>query len=95
MIQQSLQYSCASCSDHDKEVRGCSLKSGTIVMAHGVNGYATRCPVIDAAEMGSYFRIYNYWEHGHYPNAGTWADQPHRLVLIMEEISGFTTRNTD
>jgi hypothetical protein len=65
-------------------------------MAHGVKGYATRCPVIDAWEINDYFRIHKYWQQGHYPNAGTWAQQPNKLVLIIEAIDGYTTNaNTD
>ena len=64
-------------------------------MAHGVKGYATRCPVIDAFEVSSYFRIYKYWEKEQYPNSGTWAEQPNRLVLIMEAINEYTNPNTD
>jgi hypothetical protein len=59
-------------------------------MAHGVKGYATRCPVIDVAEVGDYFHIYKYWQQNQYPNSGTWAEQPSRLVLTMECIDGHT-----
>ncbi len=94
-MQQTLQYNCATCSDHDKSVRGCSLKARTIVMAHGIKGFTTRCPVIDHMEVGCYFRVHDYWEKGMFPNSGTWADQPHRLVMIMEALSGFKNGNTD
>jgi len=65
-------------------------------MAHGVKGYATRCPVIDAFEVGDYFRIFKYWQKEQYPNTGTWAQQPNKLVLMMEAIDDNTTNaNTD
>jgi len=81
-----LKYDCSNCSDHDKEVRGCSLDASTIVMAHGIKGHATRCPVIDAQEIGDYFQVFKYWKKGQYPNNGTWAEQPYRLVRMMESI---------
>ena len=55
-------------------------------MAHGIKGHATRCPVIDAQEIGDYFQVFRYWNKGHYPNSGTWADQPYKLVRMMECI---------
>jgi hypothetical protein len=89
-MQSTLNYDCKSCSDSDKEVRGCSMKASVVIMAHGVKGYATRCPVIDTAEVHSYFQVFHYWEQGQYPNSGTWADQPNRLVESMEIIRGLT-----
>ena len=67
-------------------MRGCSLDASTIVMAHGIKGHATRCPVIDAQEIGGYFQVFKYWKKGQYPNNGTWAEQPYRLVRMMESI---------
>ena len=91
-----MKYDCNNCSNHDKAVRGCSLDASTIVMAHGIKGHASRCPVIDAQEVGDYFRIYRYWKDGQYPNTGTWAEQPNRLVMMMECIDDQTTNgNTD
>ncbi len=66
------------------------MKASVVIMAHGVKGYATRCPVIDTAEVHSYFQVFHYWEQGQYPNSGTWADQPNRLVESMEIIRGLT-----
>lgn len=90
-MQSTLKYDCKNCSNKDKEIRGCSLKPTAIIMAKGVKGHATRCPVIDASEVNSYFQIYNYWQEGKYPNSGTWAEQPNRLVEAMEVIRGITT----
>jgi len=59
-------------------------------MAHGVKGFATRCPVLDAQEVNEYFYVYKYWKQAQYPNSGTWAEQPYRLVLTMEAIDGHT-----
>jgi hypothetical protein len=92
-MQGVLKYECVSCTDKDKAVRGCSLTASTVVMAQGVKGFATRCPVIDAAEISEYFRVFSYWNKGEYPNSGTWADQPNRLVLMMENIGEQTTAN--
>jgi hypothetical protein len=65
-------------------------------MAHGIKGHASRCPVIDAQEVGDYFRIFKYWKAGQYPNTGTWAEQPNKLVLMMECIDDQTANgNTD
>ncbi len=65
-------------------------------MAHGIKGHTSRCPVIDAQEIGDYFRIYKYWKDGQYPNTGTWAEQPNKLVLMMECIDDQTANgNTD
>ena len=94
-MQSHLQYDCSKCNDRDKEARGCDYHASTIVMVHGVKGHTTRCPVIDANEMGDYFRIYQYWQKGQFPNRGTWAEQPYRLVMIMEAINGFTHGNPD
>jgi len=63
-------------------------------MAHGVKGHATRCPVIDAMEIGDYFQVFKYWKQGQYPNLGTWAEQPYKLVMMMESIDEQST-NTD
>ena len=65
-------------------------------MAHGIKGHATRCPVIDAFEVSDYFRIFGYWKQNQYPNSGTWAEQPNRLVMMMECIDEQSTNaNTD
>ena len=65
-------------------------------MAHGIKGHASRCPVTDAQEIGDYFRIFKYWKDGQYPNTGTWAEQPNKLVLMMECIDDQTANgNTD
>ena len=65
-------------------------------MAHGIKGHATRCPVIDATEVSDYFQIFRYWNKGHYPNSGTWADQPYKLVRMMECIDEQTANaNSD
>ena len=70
------------------------MKASTVVMAHGVKGHATRCPVIDAVEIGDYFQVFKYWKQGQYPNSGTWAEQPYKLVMMMESIDEQST-NTD
>jgi hypothetical protein len=57
-------------------------------MTHGIKGSVNRCPVIDAFEMRTYMDVFRYWQSGQYPNPGTWADQPNRLVKIMECIDG-------
>lgn len=72
------------------------MDAKVVVMAHNVKGFASRCPVIDAWEMADYFRIFRFWEKGQYPNSGTWADQPNKLVMMMEVINEqSTSQDTD
>jgi len=65
-------------------------------MVAGIKGHATRCPVIDEQEIGDYFQVFKYWKQGQYPNSGTWAEQPYKLVMMMESIDEQSTNtNTD
>lgn len=93
-MQTKLQFKCQTCTATDKEVRGCFTKSRAPVMAHGIKGSTNICPVIDWHDVGEYLKVYTYWNKGHYPNAGTWADQPHKLVLAMEYIDGIINEST-
>lgn len=69
-------------------MRGCDGKSKAPIMAPGIKGSARRCPVVDFFEFGEYLSVYRYWQQGQFPNDGTWAEQPNRLVKIMEFIDG-------
>ena len=93
-MQTKLHFNCNNCSAQDKEVRGCFTKSKAPVMAAGMKGSVNRCPVIDYFEASEYLRIYQYWKQGQYPNTGTWAQQPHKLVRIMETIDGIVSEST-
>jgi hypothetical protein len=87
-MQTKLKFNCSKCSAADKEVRGCFTKSKAPVMVHGIKGSVNRCPVIDYFEASQYLEVYRYWKDGKYPNRGTWAEQPHKLVRIMEALDG-------
>ena len=93
-MQTKLQFKCQTCTARDKEIRGCFTKSYAPVMAHGIPGSTNRCPVIDWHEANSYLQVYRYWQHHQYPNDGTWAEQPNKLVLAMEYIDGIVSEST-
>lgn len=93
-MQTRLQFSCANCTDQHKEVRGCFTKSRAPVMVHGIKGSVNRCPVIDFFEVNQYLKVYQYWRNGQYPNRGTWADQPYKLVKAMEYLDGIISEST-
>ena len=88
MLQVKLQFKCNTCTAQQKEVRGCFTKSRAPIMAHGIKGSVNMCPVIDYFDAGQYLAIHRYWRNGNYPNTGTWAEQPYKLVKIMEYIDG-------
>lgn len=87
-MQTKLGFSCDSCTAKDKEIRGCFTPSRAPVMAYGIKGSTNRCPVIDWHEMSEYLNVYRYWVEHQYPNEGTWADQPHKLVKAMGYLDG-------
>jgi hypothetical protein len=93
-MQTKLRFNCATCTAADKDVRGCFTKSKAPVMAHGIKGSVNRCPVIDFFDAQEYLNIYRYWKQGHFPNRGTWAEQPHKLVRVMETIDGIISEST-
>lgn len=93
-MQTKLQFNCNTCTAHNKEVRGCFTKSKAPVMVSGIKGSVNRCPVIDYFEAKMYLSIYQYWKDGKYPNSGSWAEQPNKLVEIMEYIESVIAQST-
>jgi hypothetical protein len=93
-MQTKLQFSCESCTDQNKVVRGCFTKAKAPILANGIKGSVNRCPVIDFFEVNQYLKIYKYWQEGHYPNSGSWAEQPNKLVETMEYIHGVISESS-
>jgi hypothetical protein len=93
-MQTKLGFRCDTCTARDKEVRGCFTPSRAPVMAHGIKGSTNRCPVIDWHEANGYLQVYKYWRSNLFPNEGTWADQPNKLVLAMEYLDGIVSEST-
>jgi len=93
-MQTKLMFECKSCTPQNKEARGCFTKSRAPVMAFGIKGSTDRCPVIDWHEMNEYLRVYPYWKEHQYPNRGTWAEQPNKLVEAMEAFDGIISEST-
>jgi len=63
-------------------------------MAFGIKGSVNICPVIDYHDVGEYLAVHRFWKAGQYPNRGTWAEQPVKLVRIMEYIDGIISEST-
>lgn len=93
-MQTKLGFDCKTCRPEDKEIRGCFTKSRAPVMVHGVKGSRDRCPVIDYFEVKDYLSVYRYWKLNQYPNEGTWAQQPNKLVEAMEHLDGIVSESS-
>lgn len=83
-----MNLDCQSCTDSQKEVRGCIKKSSTPVFNLDGEDYF-RCPLkIVTKRSIEYVRFYNFYREGYLPGKGGILDQPGKFIDVMEAIDG-------
>jgi len=54
-----------------------------------------RCPVMYVHEFNEAFVAYNHYQNGHLPHSGGWADQPAKLMTLMDIVTSEKNKNDE
>ncbi len=83
---------CAHCNDQIKEIRGCvkPLASPKIVRVGNETIEFDRCPqTVIKGNIAFFIEAYGFYKNGYLPNAGTWLDQPIKLLQAFNVIGEY------
>ena len=83
---------CDTCNDQIKEIRGCTkpLTSPKRITVGKEIVEFDRCPQkVIKGNIAFFLEAYGFYKSGYLPNAGTWLDQPIKLLQAFNVISAY------